>query len=79
MIKKTRQTTMWTEAGILPTIFTTNRYKVLIPTNVYVSNDVTIPVNSNLGIGAETYLYFVCSWATPWMFDTNISRVIRYQ
>ena len=46
IIKKIRQNTAWIEADILGMNLTPNRYNALAPPTVYVSDDVTIPVNS---------------------------------
>ena len=46
MIKKIRQTKTWIEADIPSRNLTLDQYNALALTIVYVSNDVTIPVNS---------------------------------
>ena len=46
IIKKIRQNMTWIEEDILGINLTPNRYNALVPAIVYVSNDVTIPINS---------------------------------
>ena len=46
IIKTIRQNMTWIEWDILGMNLTPNRYNVLVPAIVYVSNDVTIPFNS---------------------------------
>ena len=65
IFKKIKQNTTWIDADILGINLTPNRYNALAPATVYVSNDVTIPLNSAL----ELISISLCTSANTWMFD----------
>ena len=66
MIMKITQNKTSLEVDIPCIYLTPNRYKALAPAIVYVSNDITIPVNSMMSqmntIATKNLIASVCEW-----------------